>query len=115
MRRTISPDASAASTIAARDSGRRRSHHGSIARSRACHYAPAPRDQLTGSGARPTIRSDAVMGDPHSAPSRNPGIEEAPLQEELMLFDPKSGRFYMLNPTMAFLWKRCDGTRVLSD
>jgi PqqD family protein of HPr-rel-A system len=55
------------------------------------------------------------MGDPHSAPSRNPGIEEAPLQEELMLFDPKSGRFYMLNPTMAFLWKRCDGTRVLSD
>ena len=40
---------------------------------------------------------------------KNPKIEEAPLQGELMLFDPASARFFVLNPTMAFLWRRCDG------
>ncbi|HJS56595.1 MAG TPA: HPr-rel-A system PqqD family peptide chaperone [Vicinamibacteria bacterium] len=55
------------------------------------------------------------MSDSHAAPSRNPGIEEAPLDDELILYDPTSGRFHRLNPTMAFLWKRCDGTRVLAD
>ncbi len=51
----------------------------------------------------------------NAAPQRNPVIEEAPLQSELMLFDPGSRRFFVLNPTMAFLWKRCDGERLLSD
>jgi hypothetical protein len=45
--------------------------------------------------------------------SRNPKIEEAPLQNELMLFDPVSAQFYVLNPTMAFLWRSCDGTEAL--
>lgn len=44
---------------------------------------------------------------------RNPAIEEAPLQNELMLFDPVSAQFYVLNATMAFLWKNCDGTAPL--
>lgn len=26
-----------------------------------------------------------------------------------MLFDPPSGRFFVLNATMAFVWRRCDG------
>jgi hypothetical protein len=46
---------------------------------------------------------------------RNPGIEEAPLQGELMLFDPVSAKFFVLNTTMAFLWRNCDGTRSLDD
>jgi hypothetical protein len=50
---------------------------------------------------------------------RNPKIEEAPLQGELMLFDPPSGRFFVLNPTMAFVWRRCDGAtsveRIVAD
>lgn len=37
----------------------------------------------------------------------NPKIEEAPLQRELMLFDPESSQFYLLNSTMAFIWGRC--------
>lgn len=41
--------------------------------------------------------------------NRNPKIEEAPLQTDLMLFDPGSAQFYVLNSTMAFLWKHCDG------
>ena len=35
-------------------------------------------------------------------------IEEAPLQGELMLFDPETSRFFVLNATMAFVWRRCD-------
>lgn len=40
---------------------------------------------------------------------RNPRIEEAPLQGELMLFDPETSRFFVLNRTMAFVWRHCDG------
>ena len=41
---------------------------------------------------------------------RNPEVEEAPLQGELMIFDPASSRFFVLNRTMTFVWRRCDGT-----
>lgn len=40
---------------------------------------------------------------------RNSKIEEAPLQGELMLFDPEQARFFVLNRTMTALWRRCDG------
>jgi hypothetical protein len=40
---------------------------------------------------------------------RNPKIEEAPLQGELMLFDPDRSKFFVLNPTMAVVWRGCDG------
>ena len=36
-------------------------------------------------------------------------MEEAPLQGELMLFDAATSRFFVLNRTMSFVWKRCDG------
>lgn len=40
---------------------------------------------------------------------RNPQIEEAPLQQEVMLFHPGSSQFYMLNSTMAYIWRNCAG------
>ena len=40
---------------------------------------------------------------------RNPKIEESPLQGDLMLFDPVKSQFFVLNPTMAYLWRSCDG------
>jgi len=40
---------------------------------------------------------------------RNPTIEESPLQGDLMLFDPVKSQFFVLNPTMAYLWRSCDG------
>jgi hypothetical protein len=46
---------------------------------------------------------------------RNATIEEAPLQGELMLFDPASAKFFVLNETMAFVWRGCDGNASLDD
>ena len=44
---------------------------------------------------------------------RNAVIEEAPLQGELMLFDPATSKFYVLNRTMTFVWRRCDGEHTV--
>jgi hypothetical protein len=46
---------------------------------------------------------------------RNPTIEEAPLQGELMLFDPANAKFFVLNETMSFVWRACDGGIPLSE
>jgi hypothetical protein len=46
---------------------------------------------------------------------RNPQVEEAPLQGELMIFDPKSSRFFVLNRTMTFIWRRCDGSHGVAE
>lgn len=46
---------------------------------------------------------------------RNPQVEEAPLQGELMIFDPQSSRFFVLNRTMTFVWRRCDGSRGVAE
>lgn len=46
---------------------------------------------------------------------RNPDVEEAPLQGELMIFDPASSRFFVLNRTMTFVWRRCDGAHGVSE
>jgi hypothetical protein len=40
---------------------------------------------------------------------RNPKIEEAPLGSDIMLFDPLKSQFYVLNSTMAYLWRHCEG------
>ena len=48
-----------------------------------------------------------------AVPARNPRIEEAPLQAELMLFDPETSKFFVLNSTMAYLWRNVDGIRSL--
>jgi hypothetical protein len=44
---------------------------------------------------------------------RNPRVEEAPLQGDLMLFDPETSKFFVLNRTMAFIWRHCDGEHSL--
>ena len=46
---------------------------------------------------------------------RNAAIEEAPLQDELMLFNPTSSQFFVLNRTMAFAWKKLDSDASLED
>lgn len=51
----------------------------------------------------------------HSIPAKNSQIEEAPLQNELMLFDPESSKFFVLNSTMAYLWRTADGAKSLSE
>jgi hypothetical protein len=44
---------------------------------------------------------------------RNPKVEEAPLGGDLMLFDPAKSQFFVLNSTMAYLWRNCDGEKSL--
>jgi hypothetical protein len=46
---------------------------------------------------------------------RNAAIEEAPLQQELMLFNPTSSQFFVLNSTMAFTWKKLDSSASVED
>jgi len=46
---------------------------------------------------------------------RNPKIEEAPLQGELMLFDPVNAKFFVLNETMSYVWRACDGSVSLQE
>ena len=46
---------------------------------------------------------------------RNAAIEEAPLQDELMLFNPSSSQFFVLNRTMAFTWRKLDSAVSLED
>jgi len=43
---------------------------------------------------------------------RNTDIEEAPLQGELMLFNPATSQFLVLNRTMAYVWRHCEGELV---
>jgi Coenzyme PQQ synthesis protein D (PqqD) len=38
--------------------------------------------------------------------ARNPSIETAPLQDEIILFDPNQSRFCVLNRTASFLWNQ---------
>jgi hypothetical protein len=35
---------------------------------------------------------------------QNSGIETAPLQDEVILFHPSSGKFFVLNRTSSFIW-----------
>jgi hypothetical protein len=44
---------------------------------------------------------------------RNATVEEAPLQSELMLYDPVSAQFYMLNATMACIWRSCESPQPI--
>jgi hypothetical protein len=44
---------------------------------------------------------------------RNTKVEEAPLGADLMLFDPVKSQFFVLNSTMAYLWRNCDGEKSL--
>lgn len=46
---------------------------------------------------------------------RKTGVEEAPLQGELMLFEPSSSRFFVLNPTMTVVWRHCDGQTAVEE
>ena len=38
--------------------------------------------------------------------TRNPRMEAAPLNEEAILLDPATSKFFMLNRTGAFIWER---------
>lgn len=51
----------------------------------------------------------------HAAYRKNRTVEEAPLQGDLMLFEPSTSKFFVLNSTMAFVWNSLDGAARLPD
>ena len=44
---------------------------------------------------------------------RKSNVEEAPLQSELMLYDPVSSQFFILNATMAHIWRVCSTSQSI--
>jgi len=51
----------------------------------------------------------------HAAYKKNRTVEEAPLQGDLMLFEPSTSKFFVLNSTMAFVWNALDGAAKPAD
>ena len=43
---------------------------------------------------------------------KNPKVEAAPLNEEAILFDPTSSKFFMLNRTSSFIWERLSAPKT---
>jgi hypothetical protein len=37
---------------------------------------------------------------------RNPQVEASPLKDELLLFDAKANKFFVMNASAAFLWEQ---------
>jgi hypothetical protein len=40
---------------------------------------------------------------------QNPAVEAAPLEDELLVVNPETSKFYMLNRTSAFIWTSLEG------
>jgi hypothetical protein len=51
----------------------------------------------------------------HAAYRKAHTVEEAPLQGDLMLFEPSTSKFFVLNTTMAFVWNSLDGAARVAD
>lgn len=43
---------------------------------------------------------------------KNPKVEAAPLNEEAILFDPTSSKFFMLNRTSSFIWEHLSAPKT---
>jgi hypothetical protein len=48
-----------------------------------------------------------------TAYARNPKIEQAPMRNETVLFNPENNKFCLLNHTAAFLWQQLSESRTV--
>ena len=48
-------------------------------------------------------------------PERTPNISEYEVEEEVVLYDPRSDSAHVLNPTAAVVWWLCDGDHKVKD
>jgi hypothetical protein len=48
-------------------------------------------------------------------PERLPNISEYEVEEEVVLYDPRSDAAHVLNPTAAVVWWLCDGDHKIKD
>jgi Coenzyme PQQ synthesis protein D (PqqD) len=49
------------------------------------------------------------------SPCRREGLSERALPDELVLYDPKTDKAYLLNRSAAAIWDLCDGERSLPE
>ena len=42
---------------------------------------------------------------------RHPAVEASPLNDEMMIFHPSTGKFCLLNSTSTAIWSELDGSR----
>jgi hypothetical protein len=49
-----------------------------------------------------------------SRPVHRATVSSYQLDSDQVLYDPRSGRAYMLNHTGAYVWARCDGARTVA-
>lgn len=43
-----------------------------------------------------------------------PDVSTFPLDDELVLYDGRTGEAHILNRTGAYIWQRCDGTHTIN-
>ena len=46
-------------------------------------------------------------------PRPREGVQALPLDDELVLYDPKDAQAHVLNATAAHIWTLCDGARTI--
>jgi len=44
-------------------------------------------------------------------PRHAAGVEAEPLDDELVLYEPRQAQGFLLNSTAAYIWQQCDGQR----
>ena len=59
-----------------------------------------------------TKQTDVMGG---KCPERAPDIIEYGVEEEVVLYDPRSDTAHVLNPTAAVVWWLCDGDHKVKD
>jgi len=47
-------------------------------------------------------------------PTPDPAVAAYPVDDELVLYDPRQGQGFVLNPTAARIWSLCDGSRTVA-
>jgi len=60
------------------------------------------------------VQSTGVWSEPDLdvSPMRSAGIQEYPIDEEALLFDPKTQMLFQLNETAFAVWNTCDGRTI---
>jgi PqqD family protein of HPr-rel-A system len=48
-------------------------------------------------------------------PVPRPDVSAYTLDEELVVYDPRSAETYLLNPTAAYVWEACDGENTIEE
>ena len=66
---------------------------------------------MIGSRARARTGPETRWGPPSWTPRRRPDLVTYPLDDEIVLYDPRDGMTHVLNRTAAEIWALCDGTK----